>query len=89
VEPCLEKLALNRAIVAFHKLDKANGRSFEIDCLVFEKGHLWFLGGIFWVWAVGLLAAWWIVWTKARIADATNHSVVRVWRSNCTGGQSF
>ena len=38
-----------RVIVAFHKSDKANGGSFEIDCLVFEKGHLWVLGGIFWV----------------------------------------
>jgi hypothetical protein len=44
-----QKLALNRVIVAFHKSDKANGGSFEIDCLVFEKGHLWVLGGIFWV----------------------------------------
>ena len=32
---------------------------------------------------------WWIVWTKARTAGATNHRSVWVQQSTCTNGQSF
>jgi hypothetical protein len=42
VEPCLKKVALNKVILASEKSDKAKSRPFKIECVIFEKGHLWY-----------------------------------------------